>query len=75
MDMVDILFHVQPTLSLLQREKVEAELWACEGVLSAHFNQNHEHLLVVEYNPQQTTSAQLLSRLTQQGVKASRIGL
>ena len=75
MDMVDILFHVQPSLSLIHREKLETDLWGYEGVLSVHFNKDHEHLLMVEYDPQHVTSAQLLEHLNRQGVKASRIGL
>ena len=75
MDMVDILFHIHPGLSPIEREKLEEDLWKYEGVLSVHFSKDHEHLLTVEYNPRRISSEELLTHVGERGVEASRIGL
>jgi len=75
MDMVDILFHVETNLSPEQRDELEQNLREPDGVLSVHFNAIYHHLLTLEYDPEKISSAALLERANQYGVKAHRIGL
>ena len=75
MDMVDVLFHVKTDLSCEQQEELEQSLREPDGVLSVHFNTNHHHLLMLEYDPNQVSSAALLERANQYGVEVCRIGL
>lgn len=75
MDMVDILFYVHPSLSHTERDTLEENLRMYDGVLSAHFTQDKQHLLTVAYNPERITSAELLQHVDENGVEASWIGL
>lgn len=75
MEMVDVLIHVHPDLSTQQRDKMEEELRGYPGMLSVHFNPEHPHLLIVEYDPKTISSAEILKHVGERGVQASRIGL
>mgnify|MGYP001595218714 FL=1 len=75
MDIADILIHVHPDLPVDARAGLEEGLRGFDGVISAHFNQQHGHLLVVAYNPDLISSAQVLEHVGERGVEASKIGL
>ncbi len=75
MEMVDILIHVRADLTTQQRDVMEEELRGYPGMLSVHFNREHPHLLVVEYDPNAISSAEILKHVGERGVQASRIGL
>lgn len=75
MDIADILIHVHPDLPADARGGLEEGLRNFEGVISVHFNQQHDHLLVVAYNPELISSAQVLEHVGERGVEASKIGL
>jgi hypothetical protein len=57
------------------RAKIEDALRMIDGVVSVHNPDNRPHLAVVEYNPDKTNSAAILSAVTSQGVHAELIGL
>lgn len=60
----DIVVHLHPESCCDDREKLERELRAQEGVISVHFNeQEHPHALVVAYNPDTVNSETLLSEI------------
>ena len=75
MDMVDVLIHVHPNLSVMEREKLEEELRALAGVISVHFSPGHPHLLTVAYDPQATSSTAILAHAGTRGVEATKVGL
>ncbi|MBI3575738.1 MAG: hypothetical protein HY083_08825 [Gammaproteobacteria bacterium] len=75
MDMVDVLIHVHPNLSTMEREKLEEELRASVGIISVHFSPGHSHLLIVAYDPQVTSSTAILARAGTRGVEATKVGL
>lgn len=74
-EMTDVLIHVHPHLEQDDRSSLEEELHQHDGVLSVHFNKEHEHLLMVEYNPNVISSERLLRLVGDRGIEASRIGL
>lgn len=75
MDITDVFIHVHPELPADARTGLEEGLRSFDGVVSVHFNQQHEHLLVVAYNPELISSAQVLEHVGERGVEASKIGL
>lgn len=75
MEMVDTLIHVSTDLSATQRDAMEEELRGYPGMLSVHFSREHSHLLVVEYDPNTISSAEILKHVGERGMQASRIGL
>lgn len=75
MEMVDTLIHVRTDLTTQQRDAMEEELRGYPGMLSVHFSHEHSHLLVVEYDPNAISSAEILKHVGERGAQASRIGL
>ncbi len=75
MEMVDVLIHVHPNLSTMEREKLEEELRESAGVISVHFSPGRPHLLMVAYDPQATSSTAILAYVGTRGVEATKVGL
>ncbi|MBI2312153.1 MAG: hypothetical protein HYU77_06620 [Betaproteobacteria bacterium] len=75
MNIVDFLIHVHPDLSVGERRKLEADVGGLKGVLSAHFNAEHPHLLVIAHDPEAISSAKILEHVGERGVLATKIGL
>lgn len=68
MKTVDILIHVHPELSAETRAKIEREISACNGVISAHFDHHkHSHALIALYNPDAIQSKDMLDVVKQHG--------
>lgn len=72
---VDILVHVDGSLSPEYMTKLEESVRTDECVVSASVSQRDPHLICVTYNPACTTSANIVGRITSQGVRAEAIGL
>jgi hypothetical protein len=73
--LADVVVHIDQTLERDARSKIEDELRAIDGVVSVHNPDDRPHLSVIEYNPDRTNSAAILSTVTNQGVHAELIGL
>ena len=73
--LADVTVHIDQTLDRPARAKIEDALRMIDGVVSVHNSDNRPHLAVVEYNPDKTNSAAILSVVTSQGVHAELIGL
>lgn len=73
--LADVVVHIDQTLELDRRTRIEEELRAIDGVVSVHNPDDRPHLTIVEYNPDRTGSAAILDRVTTQGVHAELIGL
>ena len=74
MDMADIVFNVHPDLSSKERARLEQSLRDYAGVISIHFSDEHPHLLKAVYDPDVTSSADLLVHIGERGVEAMKIG-
>ena len=58
----DITVHLHPDASRDDREKIEQDLRNHDGVVSVHFSEkDHPHAVVVAYNTEAVTSAELLA--------------
>jgi len=73
--LADVTVHIDQTLAREQRSEIETVLRAIDGVVSVHNPDERPHLSVVQYNPDKTSSAAILSAITSQGVHAELIGL
>jgi hypothetical protein len=60
----DIVVHLHPDNAGECRDRIDAGLRAHDGVVSVHFNEeDHPHALVVAYNPEVTSSNELLAEI------------
>ncbi len=76
MKSVDVLIHLHPELPPEDRAKVEHEVGAAVGVISANFDQHkHPHLLIVQYNPDAVHSSEILELVKRLDPAASLVGL
>lgn len=73
--LTDVTLHIDETLNPDQRRHVESDLRAIDGVVSVHYADARPHLMIVEYNPDQTSADSLLASVTGQGFHAEMIGL
>lgn len=73
--LADVTIHIDENLTNEQRGTVEDSLRALDGVVSVHNADSTPHLALVEYNPDVTSSNDILERVTGQGVHAELIGI
>jgi len=73
--LVDITIHIDKETDEATRGKVEDALRGIDGVVSVHMPQNETHLVVVEYNPDATSSSVLLASVREMAGHAEMIGL
>jgi hypothetical protein len=72
----DIVVHLHPESSCDDREKIERELRAHDGVVSVHFNEEeHPHALIVAYNPDAVSSETLLAEIRKCDAQAVMAGI
>jgi hypothetical protein len=74
-DMVDVMLHIDETLPHSVRESLREKFLAQEGVLAAANHDDHPHLMVIEYDPEVTSSSEFIALANEQGVHAELIGL
>ncbi|MEA2080820.1 MAG: hypothetical protein U9P00_13400, partial [Pseudomonadota bacterium] len=69
------LFHLHPESSPDEKEKIENELRAHDGILSVHYNEeDHPHAVVVAYNPDAVTSQEILTEIRKYDKTAVMVG-
>jgi hypothetical protein len=73
--LADITIHIDQNLEPERRAQIENVVRAIDGVISFHNPNDRPHLTVVEYDPDKTSSAAILSAVTGQGVHAELIGM
>jgi hypothetical protein len=74
-ELVDVTLHIDESLDERQREKLEEALRAVQGVVSVHLPEDRRHLVVVEYDPAQAKSQDILKRAVGEGIHAELVGL
>jgi len=76
METVDVLIYVHPELLPEARTKIEHEVSACAGVISACFDQHkHPHALTVLYNPDAVQSKQILEVVRRHDPTSTMVGM
>ncbi|MCK5446455.1 MAG: hypothetical protein KAI73_12590 [Rhodospirillaceae bacterium] len=69
-----VTLHIDETLDSAQREGIRDGVFKIEGVVAAAFNEKTPHLMIVEFDTDRVTQAELLSNITGQGVHAELVG-
>ncbi|MGB5340185.1 MAG: ATP-binding protein [Gammaproteobacteria bacterium] len=71
---LDIVVHVDEFLDEQSRQRVEHAMIKAAGVERARFNKERQHLLLIGYDPAQTSSTKILKLVKQQQLSAQLIG-
>ncbi len=73
--MVDVTIHIDESLDHDKRESLVDRIRQHEGVIAIGHHDERPHLLVVEYNPDQVSSKELLETVKNEGIHAELVGL
>ena len=73
--MVDVMIHIDPNTDHDEREYLRDLLLKQKGVDAASYHDEKPHLMVIEYDPDEVTSQQLLDVFTEHNIHAELIGL
>jgi hypothetical protein len=73
--MVDVMIHIDLDIGHQNRENLRDLILNHEGVDAAAYHDEKPHLMIVEYNPDQVSSQELLDIVKSQGVNAELVGL
>jgi len=71
---IGLVLHVDDSLAETHRTNIEIALESEQGVSSARFTERRPHLMVVEYDPDVTSSVHILDKVTSHSVHAELIG-
>jgi len=74
MNISDVMIHINETLSKEELTALENSMRQIDGVVSPRFNPGKEHLLMIAYNPDKTTTAALLGQARAAGYTAQLVG-
>ena len=74
MSISDIMIHINESLSSEARTTLEEAMRTIDGVVAPRFNAGKEHLLVIAFDPQKTSSAVLLKKARDAGLTAQLVG-
>ena len=74
-NIADFVVHLHPDSSHDDREIIEQQLRALDGVVSVHFDHEKQpHALVVAYNPDAVTSETVLAEIRKHDNRAVMAG-
>ncbi|TNF39150.1 MAG: ATP-binding protein [Gammaproteobacteria bacterium] len=73
--MIDVMLHIDETLNPVQQQILEKHMRNHTGVIGLGYHTDKPHLMIVEYNPDQTTPNRLLQVVAGHGLHAELIGL
>ena len=74
MNISDVMIHINESLGSEARTSLEEQMRKIDGVVAPRFNTGKEHLLMIAFNPQKTTSAVLLKKARDAGLTAQLVG-
>lgn len=74
MNISDVMIHINETLNSEARTSLEEDMRRIEGVVSPRFSPNKEHLMMIAFNPEKTSSLDLLSKARAAGYTAQLVG-
>ena len=72
---VDVTIHIDETLEEARRPQLVDKIRDQDGVVAVGYHDEKPHLMVVEYNPDKTSSSDLLETIKGEGLHAELIGL
>ena len=68
-----LVMHIPNRLSAVSRRELEAMIMHRQGVTSAHFNDKRPHFMVIEYDPQQINSFEIMYEVNGGYLHAARV--
>lgn len=71
----DFIIHIDEQLSTEQIYDIEHIIGLNTGVHSVCVNDKRQHLMLVEYDPQEISSRSILNNVINQGIHAQLVGL
>jgi hypothetical protein len=74
MSISDVMIHINESLSKDELTALENAMRSIEGVVSPRFNPCKEHLMMIAFDPEKTTSAALLGKARAAGYTAQLVG-
>ena len=74
MNISDVMIHINETLSSEARASLEDDMRQIEGVVSPRFSPSKEHLMMIAFDPDKTSSLILLGKARAAGYSAQLIG-
>ncbi|HEY5603756.1 MAG TPA: hypothetical protein VIM41_11665 [Gammaproteobacteria bacterium] len=74
MNISDVMIHINEPLSVDARSSLEEDMRRIEGVIAPRFSPGKEHLLMIAFVPEKTSSAVLLAKARAAGYTAQRVG-
>jgi len=74
-NLTDVTIHIDRETDIGTRDKIDTALRNLNGVISVHMPSERPHLLMVEYDPDTTTSTNMLSTVRELAGHAEMIGL
>jgi len=74
MNISDVMIHINENLSVEARSLLEAQMREIDGVVSPRFSPDKNHLLLIAFVPEKTSSAALLNKARAAGYTAQLIG-
>lgn len=75
MSLSDIMIHIQPALSADARSFPEARIRPSDGVIAPRFNTTKEPLLLIAFDPDKNSRANLPGAVKSTGHAARRAGV
>jgi len=73
--MVDVLVHTDEELHQRGQDDLHDTVRGLKGVFSVRIPTNKPHLMLVEYNPDWTSSREILGSVAHKGLHAELVGL
>ena len=73
--LADVMIHINADINDKIRSQVEASLRGLGDVVSVSMPEDKPHLVIVEYNPDKTSSGVLLAAVREMAGHAELIGL
>ena len=73
--MVDVMIHIDPDTDHDEREYLRDMILKQNGVDAAAYHDDKPHLIMIEYDPDEVTSQQLLNIVLKRGIRAELVGL
>lgn len=75
MNISDVIIHINESLGKEERTALENAMRKIEGVVSPGFNAGREHLLLITYDTEATSTAVLLAHARAAGYTAQVVGM
>ena len=74
-DIADVTVHIDETLDHSKLQEIAEALRKTVGIVSVSFHDDKPHLMIVKYEPNQTSSSSIHQTITAKGIHAKLVGL